>query len=88
MKKTMTKAEINIEIAKYYGFTSGHPITKYMFNDAKFLQWSYPKDFYMAQGCIPNFDIPDFLTMLDDYMALWKKHAYGGLRDDLEPIEE
>lgn len=71
----MTESEkINISIAEYFGFTSGYPIDGIP-------QWSYPDNWYMSQGGTPNFEIPDFLTILEDYMKLMKEHGGFGKRE-------
>jgi hypothetical protein len=80
----MTKKEkLNSEIAKYYGFKKDKKKWKapsYIYESGEY-QWSYPDDFYMAQGGVPNFAIPDFLTILEDYMELLKKHGGFGERE-------
>ncbi len=72
----MTKSQkINEEIAKYFGFEkwTKNKMSPFIYEGKKMPQWTYPKNWYMAQGGVPNFSIPDFLTILEDYMKLIKK---------------
>lgn len=86
----MTESEkINISIAKYFGFKVSKG-KQYLINGLP--QWTYPDDWYMAQGGIPNTEIPDFLQILEDYMRLMKKHGafgereyFGRLGDHIKP---
>ncbi len=72
----MKRAKLNAKIAKHYGFTR-HPTRSINYPD----QWSYPADFPLAQGGVPNFTVPDFVQFLDDYLELLDKHQHGGPRE-------
>ncbi len=73
-------SDLNEKIAKYFGFTKykDSAIKPTPYSRKKYSQWRYPDDWYMSQGSETNFDIPDFLTMLEDYMKLMKSHGGSG----------
>ncbi len=74
----MTSEELNIEIAKHYGFEKGCKLYVDVMHRVKMPQWTYPRDWYFPQGGVPNFHIPDFMTMLEDYMKLLKENSAFG----------
>jgi len=74
----MSRAELNAAIAKHFGFECSEG-DKYLI--CGFPQWTYPRDWYLGQGSTPNTDVPDFLTILEDYLFLMKKHEYDGPRE-------
>ena len=75
----MTKRqELNALIAKHFGFKESEG-REYLCDGMP--QWTYPRDWYLAQCSIPNVDIPDFLRILEDYLKLMKKHDLGGPRE-------
>lgn len=81
MNEKRTEAQdINARIAKYFGFEEckKYKVSHFVYGGKKLSQWAYPNDWYMAQGEIPNMAIPDFLTILEDYMKLMKKHGGRG----------
>lgn len=68
-----TRAELNAEIALYFGFERS--------DGKRFLidglpQWKYPDEWYLSQGGLPNTAVPDFLQILEDYLKLMKQHDY------------
>ena len=74
----MDKTELNEQIALFFGFKKSDE-KPYLINGHA--QWSYPHEWYLSQGGIPNLDIPDFIEILEDYLKLLKKHKYGGPRE-------
>lgn len=74
----MTKRELNAEIALYFGFRRSEG-DKFLVNELP--QWTYPDNWYLSQGEVPNIKVPDFLKILEDYLKLMKKHEYGGPRE-------
>ena len=71
------RADLNAAIALHFGFRRGEEENAF----DGFVQWTYPQDWYLAQGGVPNFHVPDFLQMLEDYLVLIEKHTCGGPRE-------
>lgn len=74
----MTKSKLNEQIALYFGFKKSKG-ERFLIHGHS--QWTYPEDWYLAQGGIPNIDIPDFVQFLEDYLRLLHKHQHGGPRE-------
>lgn len=72
------KQKLNAEIARYFGFTESDEAG---FKINGLSQWSYPGNWYLSQGSIPNTCVPDFVEMLEDYLKLVKKNELGGPRE-------
>ena len=73
------KARLNKVIADYYGFKRGKAINTSCTNIPNMKeQWTYPEDFYLHQCGIPNFEIPDFIQMLETHMKLIAKYTQSG----------
>lgn len=79
------KAEMNEEIAKYFGFEKSDKVwdAPGYFEDGM-PEWTYPENWYLSQGGTPNFSIPDFVTILEDYLKLMKEHGAFGKREYFE----
>lgn len=77
----MKKSKVNATIAKYFGFEESKG-KKYKLHGKN--QWTYPQDFPLHQGGMPNTSIPDFVQILEDYLELVKKHDYGCPRERFE----
>ena len=70
----MTRAEINSEIALHFGFKRSDG-SQYLVNGMP--QWTFPNNWYLRSGGHPNLDVPDFIQIIEDYLALHKKHEFG-----------
>ncbi len=83
------KAKINKEIAKYFGFKecTESKMSPFLYGQKKMPQWIYPNGFYMSQCEVPNFTIPDFITILEDYLKLMKKHGGTGEHEFFDMYE-
>jgi hypothetical protein len=65
-----TKNVINQLLALYFGFRKTSSI-----NGNHPDQWSFPIGFSLFQCGTPNHTLPDFVKILEDYMALMKLHG-------------
>ena len=83
----MKKSELNKKIALYFGFKK---VRKKFCNVNQGITtvvnpkiWEYPDkdDWCLPQGGANNYDLPDFITILEDYLKLMKKHGAFGPRD-------
>jgi hypothetical protein len=72
MEDGMTKAKLNKEIAKYFGFKES---TEKRFKVGKLNQWTFPDNFPLRQCGVPQITIPDFIKILGDYIELMGKHG-------------
>ncbi len=76
----MKKSKVNARIAKYFGFKE----SKKAHSIENKRQWTYPTDFPLHQGGVPNFSVPDFVQIIEDYLKLVQKHEYGCPRERFE----
>lgn len=68
----MKKNKLNIKIAKALGFEK-HP---YCVNDEVVgHQWCYPKDWAFAQYQSPVFNVPDFVSLMQERAEQIKQHT-------------
>ena len=79
----MTKNQkINEKIAKHFGFEKskeGWEVKGY--RETGMHQWTFPDGFYLPQGGVPNFNVPDFITLLEDYLKQLKANSAFGKRE-------
>ena len=70
------RTAMNEQIALFFGFRkcTEHPV------DGK-PQWSYPHNWYLPQGGIPNTGIPDFVALLENQLQQLKKFEFGSPHD-------
>lgn len=70
------KTAVNEQIALLFGFKK---CTEYPVDGRP--QWTYPLNWYLAQGGVPNTAIPDFVAILEHQLQSMKVLQYGGPRD-------
>lgn len=87
--KLNKKEKMNEQIAKYFGFKKDTKVWGVKgYRETNMYQWTFPDDdWYLGQGGVPNFSIPDFITLLEDYLKMLKDNSAFGKRERFRVFE-